>query len=161
MKVTLNLRKDYTTHMPMLIRAVQATRGPVLELGAGVFSTPLLHWLCATDRRRLETYEDDKGIFEFANKFRSGNHKVHLVEDWDRIEIDKHWDVVLVDHGGDRRGVDALRLKDNAHYIVLHDSETDIYGYSGVYPHFRYIHHWKACRPWTTVLSNYMVGSWN
>ncbi len=151
----MRLRKDYTTHMPIVIKLVQMTRGPVLELGSGVFSTPLLHWLCAESRRRLETYEDEKEFISFASKFRSRNHRIFLVEDWDKIDISRHWDVALIDHVTYRRSTDAIRLKDNADYIILHDSETDRYGYSGVYSHFKHIHHWKFCKPWTTVVSNH------
>jgi len=161
----MRLRKDYTTHIITVIKLLQMTTGPVLEMGSGVFSTPLLHWLCAESRRRLETYEDNVEYFQFANSFRSRNHKIILVDDWDKIDIDKHWDVVLIDHEPPegvihpsllhRRSIDAIRLKDQVDYIILHDSETDHYGYSKVYPHFKYIYHWQFCRPWTTVVSNF------
>lgn len=151
----MRLWKDYTTHMPTLIKLVQMTDGPVLEFGSGLFSTPLLHWLCAEKKRRLETHEANEDYFRFANKFRSGNHKIYLVEDWDLVGLGRHWSVVLIDHEDERRSVDALRMKDNADFVVLHDSETDHYGYEEVYLHFKHVHHWKDCRPWTTVLSNH------
>jgi hypothetical protein len=158
----MTLRKDYTTHMPTLIRAVQITSGPVLELGSGVFSTPLLHWLCAESGRRLETYEDQEEFFRFANGFRSRNHRVFLVDDWAKVNLGRHWDVAFIDHVTERRATDALRLADKADFIVLHDSETDHYSYSEVYPHFKYIYHWKFCRPWTTVVSNSRdLSSWD
>ncbi len=37
----------YGTHMACLIAAVINTTGPVLELGSGHYSTPLLHVLCS------------------------------------------------------------------------------------------------------------------
>jgi hypothetical protein len=161
--MNFRLRKDYTTHMPMLIKVVQMTSGPVLELGAGVFSTPLLHWLCAESGRRLDTYEDVADCYHFAHKFRSRNHRIHFVEDWDAVEFAGHWDVVFIDHTTGRRSVDALRLKDKADYIILHDSEAEKhYGYDKVWPEFRYIYHWKNCQPWTTVVSNLKdVSRWN
>ena len=54
----VNAKKFWTTHMPVIIKFIQATEGRVLELGAGLFSTPLLHWLCAEKGRKLYTYED-------------------------------------------------------------------------------------------------------
>lgn len=151
----IRYRKDYTTHMPMVIKLVQMTTGPVLELGSGIFSTPLFHWLCASDGRLLVTYEDVDEFYQFARKFRSKNHRIYFVEDWDKVDFTGHWDVVLVDHATDRRSVDTLRLKDSADYIILHDSEApEHYGYDKVYPHFKYVYHWRDCRAWTTVVSN-------
>jgi len=144
--------KSYTTHIPVLIKALNSTEGDVLELGSGLFSTPLLHWLCAESGRRLETFEDEKEYFDFANQFRSRNHKILFVEDWDKIDISKKRGVVFIDHKTERRSIDALRV--NATYIILHDSETDTYGYSKVYPKFKYVYQYTFANPWTAVLSN-------
>ncbi len=153
----MRLLKSYTTHIPVLIKTLQTTEGAVLELGSGPFSTPLLHWLCAESGRRLETYEDEKEYFDFANQFRSRNHKIFFVEDWDKIDISKRWSVVFIDHKTERRSIDALRV--NAQYIMLHDSETDYYGYSKIYPKFKYVTQYTFANPWTAILSNESL--WN
>jgi hypothetical protein len=140
--------------MPVLITTVQMTNGPVLELGAGIFSTPLLHWLCEEKKRKLVTFEDVKKYYRFAKQYRSKTHSVEFVEDWDKIKIDKHWSVALIDHPENRRVKDALRLKDRADYIIIHDTQDSVYGYDKIWPHFKYIYHWKYCKPWTSVLSN-------
>jgi hypothetical protein len=151
----MKIGKMYTTHMPMLIKAVLLTDGPVLELGAGMFSTPVLHWLCAGRGRRLVTYEAYAEYHRFAYKFRSRNHSVRLVDKWDDADLRGHWSVALIDHDADRRWVDALRLKDSVDYIILHDSEApEVYGYDKVYSHFEHVFHWRNCVPWTTVVSN-------
>ena len=150
----MRLLKSYGTHNPILIQVLQNTTGPILELGAGPFSTPLIHWLCAESGRKVETYDDEKEYFDFADQFKSRNHKILLVKDWDTVGEGKHWGVVFIDHKTERRAIDALRLKDFADYIILHDSETDHYGYSQVYPHFKYVYQWDFCEPWTAVLSN-------
>lgn len=150
----MRLKKETTTYMPMLIKAVQLTNGPVLELGAGVFSTPLLHWLCAEARRPLVTYEHDPEYYGFARKFLSRTHRIVLIDNWKNIDVKTHWSVVLVDQNTDR-GQTAVLLKSSADFIILHDSEAEkIYGYDKVYPHFKYIFHWKFCKPYTTVVSN-------
>ena len=131
------------------------TDGPVLELGSGLFSTPLLHWLCAESRRRLLTFEDVREYYDFARQFSSKTHTIHFVRDWDKIDISREWDVVLIDHPVKRRYVDAIRLKDNAKYIILHDTDRHDYRYDEVWPHFKYIYHWKFGMPWTSVVSNY------
>lgn len=157
MIISLKKYKPTTTHMNTLIKAVQATDGPVLELGSGFFSTPLLHWLCAENSRKLVSYEDDMEYFEYLKQFKSRNHRTRFVEDWDKIDIEKHWSVVLIDHRADRRAIDAIRLKNFADYIVIHDSQTETesaYRYDKVWPHFRNIYHWKIAIPWTSVVSN-------
>ena len=54
------------SHLPILLRAMKATTGPVLELGAGIYSTPILHALCQIEGRKLVTYESDPEFFEWA-----------------------------------------------------------------------------------------------
>ena len=48
----------FATHMPLLLACLRRTSGPVLELGSGWFSTPLIAAL-ATDRlvRTVETID--------------------------------------------------------------------------------------------------------
>ena len=161
-KIPMRFKKEYTTHMPMLIKCVQMTDGAVLELGAGLFSTPLLHWLLAESRRDLFTYESDEKYLDFSISFRSRHHVIRLVDDWDKIDISGKWSVAFIDQVTERRAIDAIRLKDNCDYVVLHDSETDHYKYSTVYPHFKYRYDWTFCKPWTTVISNTKdVTKWN
>jgi hypothetical protein len=154
----MNIRfpKGWSTHMPMLIRLVQMTDKPVLEIGSGLYSTPLLHWLCKERNVKLITYEDTPEYFKFAKSFQSRNHSIRFVEDWKNIDVETNWGVVLIDHHPEeQRGKDIMRLKDKADYFVLHDSEKEIvYGYDKVWEHFKYRYDWKDCKPWTTVLSN-------
>jgi len=134
--------------------------GPVMELGSGIFSTPLLHWLCAADKRKLVSYENNKEYYEFAKKFQSANHRIRFIENWNDIDTKTHWSVVLVDHTppSKERGLEVMKLKDKADYIVIHDTGPKIqpkYGYEKVWPHFKYRHDWKECTQWTTVVSNF------
>jgi len=154
------LTKNWSTHLPMLIKTAQMTDGPILEIGSGLYSTPLLHWLCYEKKRRLVTYENDFDYFNFARSFRSKNHDVRFVKDWDEMDIvNKHWSVVLIDHTPSiRRAADAIRLKNNADYIIIHDTEpehSDEYDYDRIWPHFKYRYDWKGCKPWVTVVSNF------
>ena len=153
------LRKNYSTHLPLLMKMVLGTGGPVLEFGAGVFSTPVLHWLCSENRRELVTYENDLECYKFAKQFRSRNHKIVFVKDWGEISLDKHWSVVLIDHGPLlRRSVDAIRFKNNADFIVLHDTEEKsepYYNYDSVWPHFKFRYDHELANPRTTVVSNF------
>ena len=148
------------SHIPTLIKLLEITSGPVLELGLGIFSTPLLHNMCKVMGRKLVSYDNDKNWVDMHSRFIKDDHEVYFVDNWDDAKIDDtQWSVVLVDHGpSERRAVDTLRLKDNADYIALHDSDGRFekhYGYSKVYPLFKHV---KASggdfRPKTTVLSD-------
>jgi hypothetical protein len=145
----------------MLMKTVLATDGPVIELGVGFSSTPLLHWLCWEKARPLMSYESDPFWYEFARKFQSRYHRIRLVEDWDKIDNTNPVSVVFVDHLEDRRVKDIIRFKDVADYIVIHDTDDfKHYGFEEAWKHFKYVYHWKGCSPWTTVVSNKKDLSW-
>ena len=139
----------------MLIKIVLKSRGDVVEVGSGFFSTPLLHWLCKGMNRKLITYESDPDYFKFAKKFQSLGHTIRLIENWDEMDFKTHRGVVFIDHVPERRSTDILNFKDKADYIVIHDTEADSYNYETVWSHFKYRYDWKDCRPWTSVVSNF------
>jgi hypothetical protein len=154
------LHKKWSTHMPIVIKLVQATTGPVMELGAGLYSTPLLHWLCAEARRKLVSYESVEEFYKFCKTFQSRNHRIKFVNDWRKVKVKGYYSVILIDHTTERRFKDAIKWKNNADYIILHDSNGGEYQYDKVYPYFKYIYHWKFSKPWTTVVSNFKDLSW-
>src|SRR3990172_1807611 len=96
----------YGSHLPLLMRVMEITTGPVLELGAGIFSTPVLHWLCTRDHRQLVSMDNDPRFFKWAGGFANQYHKLELVDDWDKADIERAWDVVLVDHSPSERRVE-------------------------------------------------------
>lgn len=120
------------THAPVLQEFIRRTSGPVLELGMGHCSTPLLHDLC--DGRLLVSVENNPDWFErFAHYGRgaAGKHHVALVKDWDEIPAGR-WAVALVDQApGEARSGSILALRDVADYIVVHDTEP---GAAHLYP---------------------------
>jgi hypothetical protein len=159
--VSISRAKEYSTHNSMLIKTVLMSKGPVLEVGAGFYSTPLLHWLCKNLDRLLITYESDPTFFAFARNFMSRGHRIRFIKNWDDMDFKTHYGVVLIDHSPKRprtRGMDALKFKDTADYIVIHDTGPVIeekYGYEAIWPHFKYRYTWKEAQPWTTVVSNF------
>jgi hypothetical protein len=153
----ISLGKAISTHNPMLIKAIMISNGPVLEVGAGIYSTPLLHWLCQILGRNLVTYENVPDFYIFARKFMSSYHRVRYIKNWDEMDLKTHWGVVLIDHDPhSRRIIDLVNLKDKADYIVVHDTDMeDEFHWEKAWPHFKYRYTWKDCRPWTTVVSNF------
>lgn len=167
-----SLEMETSTHFPLLIKTVQMTKGPIVEIGSGMFSTPLLHWLCFDSKRKLITCENYPHYLDFANKFKTDNHEIRAMGDWQKETFDDfkdHYSVVFIDHStkhakGHTRGDDAAKFKDKADFVVLHDAGDNShskYGYEKIYPLFKYRYDWKGCWPATTVLSNFIdVSKW-
>lgn len=148
------------------MEVINRTSGDVLELGAGVFSTPFLHWICKKQQRRLLTIENDEKWFKFCRKYYQSSHhqlirhRFVFVKNWDDAlrEINKKWDVVLVDHSpSERRVLEIQKLANLAKFIIIHDADDHKernYHYSKIYPLFKYRYDFKDVEPATTVLSN-------
>ena len=148
---------EYASHMPVLIKALNLTTGPILELGIGLFSTPLLHWLCYPEKRELVSYESAEGWYNYFKRYNSDFHKVILIDNWDHLPMDRRWDVVFIDHNNDRRALDSVLFAETAKYVILHDTEPKeekTYHYVDVYSKFKYRYDFKDASPYTTVLSN-------
>ena len=163
MATNINVSIRYSTHIPVLLEAMRMTKGDVLELGPGVFSTPLLHWLCETKKRNLLTIETDPLWFRFCSKyFRTDFHKFMKVDHWDQAKeaINKAWDVAFVDHSpSGRRIVEIEQLANLAKLVVVHDSEERKdyeYHYSKIYPLFKYRYDFKEVDHNTVLLSNFI-----
>lgn len=121
------LEPYYGSHLPVLMKVVAETEGPILELGCGLYSTTPLHWACWVPKRKLVTYENNPHYYEFLKKYETDFHEVHCITHWDEIDISGPWSVALVDnepHGetGDRRSLECKRVQ-HAEYVVLHDTE--------------------------------------
>lgn len=150
----------YGTHLPCLIKAFEKTSGDVLELGTGVFSTPYLRYACMLSGRKLTSYENYKDWYDFLMKYyqNNENHQINFIEKYSDAPIDRFWDVVLIDQTPDSsRGKEALRLKDRAKYIILHDSNPSNYKvthYDQIYPAFKYRIDWERDNNRATVVSN-------
>lgn len=149
---------NWGSHMSVLIKAIEATSGPVLELGVGLFSTPLIHMMCEDLGRKVVSYEGNKGWADNHGNFVSKNHEIHHVENWDKVDVEStHWGLVFVDHDDGRRALEAIRVAKNADLVVIHDSDDcneKHYHYSTVYPHYKYRLDYRKAIPNTTVLSN-------
>ncbi len=161
---------DYGSHFPILAAAVaRVTRRtdlerlhlPILELGSGDWSTPMLHYMCAVEKT-LVTADTDAKWLEKYRAYESAEHKLHHVERWENWPVlEQHfWGVAFVDcaPGGDRWKL-IKRLQGHAHFIVAHDSERDYgtganYEYEKIRPLFKHVTEWRRFRPYTLILSD-------
>ena len=109
----------FSTHIPVLAAVVAATKGPVLECGAGFYSTPLLHALCRN--RRLVTVETDP---HWPKEFKVfGDLKHEFTDSLENIPVEM-WDVVFVDGKSWERVPVFQKLRQSARFFVVHDSEN-------------------------------------
>lgn len=162
--------KQTSTHIPVLLKVIPKTEGDVCELGGGFNSTPLLHWML--QGRKFVTYESDPDYYHFAKKFRSANHKIQKIDDWEDVDYDRHWGVVFIDHTTSREKINGVRRQrgddvikfTNADIIIMHDTEpeeVEHYRYDIVFPKYKYRCDWTNNAPHTTVLSNVIdVTTW-
>jgi len=159
----MHVSLSYGTHLPCLIKALEKTKGDVLELGLGVFSTPYLHYQCMLSKRKLVSYENFKGWYKFfavTHKYGNEYHDLHLIDNYEKAPIEKQWDVVLVDQTPDESRKEAVKkLANLAKYIIIHDSnekQERHYHYSEIYPLFKYVSVWDKDDNHATVLSNFV-----
>ena len=155
----INLTNKSSTYFPALLKTFLLTKGIVIEFGSGVYSTPLIHWLCYNKRKAI-TYENFNHYYSFAKKFENKYHKIIFVKDWDKIDLNDKYSIALIDHSPKKprtRGMEAIKLKDNTEYVILHDSEDEIkYGYDKAWEHFKYRFDYTIGGVKTTVLSNFV-----
>lgn len=157
----MKLKPAYSSHLPVLIKILSITTGDVVELGAGIYSTPVLHWMCSPKKRKLVSYDNSEKCLSLFNlrAFEDEFHKVVLVDNWDDVELEKQqWDVAFIDHSPERRAIEVARLAYLARYIIIHDSDwrnERHYHYKKIYGMFKYRYDYTI-RPWTTVLSNFV-----
>src|SRR5678816_1277742 len=70
------------SHQRCLIAAMMRTTGPVLELGVGWYSTPLLHEICKVQKRKLLTFDNNSDWLVQFLPLRSEYHYLNLVQWW-------------------------------------------------------------------------------
>jgi len=143
----------YATHQPLLFWAVKNTLGPVLELGMGSYSTPILHLLCSD--RVLVSLEANPRYFKAFESLQTDNHRLLFVPNWNECKLlDMEWDVVFVNNSPTAaRKPAVLRLKNKCRYLVAHDTECSLYGYESAFSEYTYRVDCKWQNKWASVLS--------
>ena len=155
------LEATWGSHLPIVFRCLEQTKGPVLECGVGAWSTPFLHIYCAAEGRELYSFEHDPEWYWAFTKDETETHHMGLVEKWADVGIidTEQWSVALLDHGpswGQRRQ-EAKRLKDNTECVILHDTHPHrekYFRYNRIYGLYKYRFDYDKWSAWSTVLSN-------
>lgn len=149
--------QNWNNHLPLMLIAMEATQGIVVEMGMGDGSTPQLHKYCGAEGRMLMSYDNNR---EWCEKFRpldSTWHNIGFVEKWEDVQAIIPFSVVLVDHApGEQRHRDIQRLMEKVEVFVLHDTEdaADGYQYKKIWHLFKYRIDIKTEGACATALSN-------
>jgi hypothetical protein len=143
----------YSTHLPLLVAAMLDTQGPILEMGGGHYSTPLISVFANAQRREAHTIETGATVYGLLKIFSSQYHKIwpmngydfapdgkfmpradatreqyiaiqsRFLEDFCR-KAPQRWSVVFIDHAPGYLRVPAIEhFADNADFIITHDTE--------------------------------------
>jgi len=165
-------KEGYGSHCPILYELMKHIQGPVLELGCGDFSTPLLCDIAKDDILvSLESEQEWYDQMVTRGYHANPKHSIIYVADWDKmfVEIEQYWTLIFVDHNGTRRVNDALLLKNRCDIMILHDTDADgsggKYGWKDLWQHFRYRKDFKhgnpVAMPATSIVSNVVdVNDW-
>lgn len=158
------------SYYPLLYRALESTKGEIIEMGCGHGSTPLLHEYAKANERILHSYETEESWirkFDMLTEDYEGHTFTRVCREcWDACSnVHNHPSVVFIDHApGERRKEDVIKFKDLAEIIVIHDTEPTGAGDYQVRQHFgkfKYVvevlsnwHDPREAGAWATALSN-------
>lgn len=114
------------SHQQVLLEAIKLSGDkPILELGAGDYSTPLIH-VFAKGRKIFTVDHDQKWLDRFVD-FKSENHILLRVDVLHMSELFKqdftNYGVVFVDSITWETRMSAInKYKDTSDYLVIHDT---------------------------------------
>jgi len=144
----------FATHQPVLKRAIELTKGRILEIGAGDGSTPFIHILAPG--RDIITLETDPEWLERFVYMRSPSHLFLFADTYEKFDslVRTYYDVVLIDHApAERRNVEIEKAV-NSRFVVIHDTHDPAYEYEKTLPLYKYHFKYDKLTPHTTVVSN-------
>lgn len=145
------------THLPLLASVLAVARpGPVLEVGTGHCSSPLIAEMCAAMGRVWSAVDQDVVWTEVVRDLKPTTAErvpsYEVLADWDDI-----WSVVFVDCSPGPSRLPVVRsLLSKAEFIVIHDTDNaggdvgDLVEFLHACPHE---YTYTRMRPWTTVVS--------
>lgn len=129
--VTAPAREKWESWKPALAACLAVTKGPVLEIGVGHYSTHWLHDVCLASGRTLVSFEEDPEWYEAVSGLKTEGHSI-FNDTYDKLMYERQhaeetWSVVFMDHSpGPRRGRDLLLFLGNAEYVVIHDFHKEV-----------------------------------
>lgn len=151
-------RPEWGSHIPALLKALELTKGSVLELGMGISSTPLLHAVCEQQDRLLVSCENDQQFIDLFKKYNTVSHQIRFVQDWTEVKPEP-CSVVLIDHKPEeRRAIEIQRFAYFAEILVIHDTEPEhehLYNMANIINSFKSKLVFYKNKVHTTLVSNF------
>ena len=120
------IKSGYATHLPAVVAAFVRTKGPVLEVGSGWFSTPVLRDLAELTKREVLSIEESVRWAQEGTDSLPGS-MYHSLR-WRRSyagskEFQKSWGLVILDNNGAEQREELLRtLRGKAKVVVVHEA---------------------------------------
>jgi len=150
----VNITSNWDSYKPLLWAALEHTKVlglPVLELGCGDGSTPILRRYCKDNKLKLFSYDHNK---QWADKFQA-----NYVPDW---EVKSFWHmdfgVALIDHSPGEHRKSAISRLHHVRILIIHDSEPAAdHGYRmrSELVKFRYMKDYQTDGAWATAVSDF------
>lgn len=153
----------WTTHIPLLASVVATARqGPILEIGVGRGSSPLLVEMCRAMGRGLVGLDSSK---EWLDEIAEIGHR-HLTQMHDWSDLPHwlaawgpmpHWSVIFIDHGPAEARLPVLKAcRGHAEFIVCHDAHNPGYliGFDDYLDTFRFRSDYTLMAAQTSVVSD-------
>jgi hypothetical protein len=138
--------EGWGSHLPYLQAAVASTKGPVIEVGTGYYSTPFLMDV-ARSGREVVAVETDRRWRALADERAPEGYEV-------RDDIpDGEFSVALIDGTEDSRAPAVEALADRTEFLVCHDTEEDLAYYGTSLDQFKHRKDFDS-KPRTSVVSN-------
>jgi hypothetical protein len=155
----------FSSHQPLLIHLLNTIKeGPVLEFGMGLNSSPLMNLICGMQGRYLLSVDTDKKWFGKFTSYKKKGHGILFVKEaeirhWDHSMFNTKYSIVFVDGSpAELRQPFIERIKGQADYIVVHDTECVFQGLTNCYAYdfssFKHVYHFKTVPPMTSLLSD-------
>ena len=143
----------YATHQRMLVKYLMRTTGPIVEIGCGDYSTPLIHEIASAQGRTVLTLESNADWLNRFSDYKTDWHSLQHVESWDDWQPAGRYGLAFIDHTpGNRRPAEYLKLRDVTDILILHDTEARGYDWQTIYSHIDHIETDADIKPSTTVL---------
>ena len=153
-------------YYPLLYKALEDSKGDVLEMGMGHGSTPILNELITEEKRRLFSFDYNSDWLHKFDSILNVWHRSELVQNWQSV-YNRYPDaaVTFIDQSpGEERKHTIVAYKDTKGILVIHDTEPTGAGDYQVrqhFPLFKYKAEVETAGAWATALSNeYDLTKW-
>jgi hypothetical protein len=115
--------------LPLMIANLLMKKGPILEMGLNLVTTPLLNRIAQDYNRSVESIDLQKKYdFDYTKLNRTSNHRIRLVDNYDLANYGTTgmWAIVFVDHSlASMRASNVIQFRSTSQIVLAHDAELN------------------------------------